>query len=168
MNNIVLISFTDAFCPEHISNTDWVYYDFANSIYNNDQEGLISGRVTFERPVVITFTKMTVHFGPGSFIIVNDFFYDTKPTLKWPFTFEKTTQIRVAVPFGQEDKPIPSQLTLTLPMLVMTMPPLIQHIPQPQSQHLPTGLHGDHVLQIVVLVLFEAEHERAILNIVLV
>ena len=49
-------------------------------------------------------------------------------------------------------------------MLVMTMPPLIQHIPQPQSQHLPTGLHGDLVLLIVVLVLFEAEHERAILN----
>ena len=49
-------------------------------------------------------------------------------------------------------------------MLVMTMPPLIQHIPRPQSQHLPTGLHGDRVLLIVVLVLFEAEHERAILN----
>jgi len=40
LNNVVLISFTDAFCPEHISATDWVYYDFANSIYNNDQERL--------------------------------------------------------------------------------------------------------------------------------
>ena len=40
LNNIVLLSFTDAFCPEHISATDWVYYDFANSIYNNDQEKL--------------------------------------------------------------------------------------------------------------------------------
>ena len=40
LNNVVLISFTDAFCPEHISASDWVYYDFANSIYNNDQERL--------------------------------------------------------------------------------------------------------------------------------
>ena len=40
LNNVVLISFTDAFCPEHISAVDWVYYDFANSIYNNDQERL--------------------------------------------------------------------------------------------------------------------------------
>ena len=74
----------------------------------------------------------------------------------------------MAFPFGQEDKPIPSQLTLTLLMLVMTIPPLIQHIRQPQSQNLPIGLHGDRVLLIVVLVLFEAGHERAILNIVLV
>ena len=40
LNNVVLISFTDAFCPEHISASNWVYYDFANSIYNNDQERL--------------------------------------------------------------------------------------------------------------------------------
>ena len=38
LGNIVLISFTDAFCPEHISNTDWIYKDFKNGIYNNDQE----------------------------------------------------------------------------------------------------------------------------------
>ena len=48
LNNVVLISFTDAFCPEHISATDWVYYDFANSIYNNDQERL---RINLEPPI---------------------------------------------------------------------------------------------------------------------
>ena len=49
----------------------------------------------------------------------------------------------------------------------MTITPLlIQLIPLPQFQHSPTGQNGDLVLQIVVQDLFEAEHDRAILNIV--
>ena len=38
LGNTVLVSFTDAFCPEHIVNTDWIYKDFENNLYKNDQE----------------------------------------------------------------------------------------------------------------------------------
>ena len=48
----------------------------------------------------------------------------------------------------------------------MITPLLIQLIPPPQFQHSPIGQNGDPVLQIVVQDLFEAEHDRAILNIV--
>ena len=41
LGNTVLVSFTDAFCPEHIVNTDWIYKDFKNNIYKNDQEKFV-------------------------------------------------------------------------------------------------------------------------------
>ena len=42
LGNVALVSLTDAFCPEHIANTDWIYKDFKNGIYNNDQERVLN------------------------------------------------------------------------------------------------------------------------------
>ena len=63
-------------------------------------------------------------------------------------------------------KPIYSQSTSISLLLVTITPLLIQLIPPPQFQHSPTGQNGDLVLQIVVQDPFEAERDRAILNIV--
>ena len=37
-NRIMLISFTDAFCPEFITTNDWFYLDIPNNEYKNDQQ----------------------------------------------------------------------------------------------------------------------------------
>ena len=38
LNKIVLLSPTDAFCPEMVADNEWIYYDFERDIYAQDQE----------------------------------------------------------------------------------------------------------------------------------
>ena len=38
INKVVLLSSTDAFCPEMVADAEWIYYDFEQDIYAQDQE----------------------------------------------------------------------------------------------------------------------------------
>ena len=37
LNKIVLLSPTDAFCPDMVADNEWIYYDFERDIYSDDQ-----------------------------------------------------------------------------------------------------------------------------------
>ena len=41
LNKIVLLSPTDAFCPEMVMDNEWIYYDFERDIYDQDQERVL-------------------------------------------------------------------------------------------------------------------------------
>lgn len=102
--------------------------------------------------------------------VLNTFPSLTGSTMTSPILFITTTrkgfQLILNPLYISSEKPIYSQSTSTSLWLVTITLLQIQLILPPQLQHSPTGQNGDLVLQIVVQDLFEAEHDRAILNIV--